>query len=81
MRFCVGHGFLGAGEMWTEPAAEQCFPERRETDGGVNGWGWSKPRLGEQVGINLERANADVPPKNQSNKQTKTGAEFGLLNQ
>lgn len=81
MRFCVGHSFLRAGEMRAEPAAEQRFPERRDIDGGLNRWGWSKPRLGEQVRINLERANADVPPKNQSINQTKTGAEFGLLNQ
>lgn len=58
------------------------LPERREMNGGINRWGWSKPRLGEQVGINLERANADVPSKkNQSINQTKMGAEFGLLNQ
>lgn len=73
--------FSGAGEMWAEPAAEQRFPERRYMDGGVNGRGWSKPRLGEQVGISLERANTTVPPKNQPINQTKTGAELGLLNQ
>lgn len=52
---------------------------RRETDGGVNGWGWNKPSLGEQVGINLERANADVPPKKSINQSNKNGSRVWFI--
>lgn len=58
---------------------QQHFPERRETEGGITGWGWSKPRLGEQVGINLERASADVPPEKSINRSNKNGSRVWFI--
>lgn len=45
MRFCVGQNFHRAGEMWTEPAAEQHFARKER-----NGWRCKR------VGLEARRA-------------------------